>query len=474
MKKCTLQMSKSFDVAIIGSGAAASVFTAALRHLANNSCSRASVSSSSASSSRALRVARVCGSGKKSSTNIPPRFYNVNYGTLLYMNEIGINIPDEKICPIDSIVVNDYRSESFVNFQSCSKSGDRNDGHRICYMIAESDIIKACERSLTTGSCNKQLLRLETIESDATDLVGDSRRIIKALTTTSGDTIEADLFVAADGSESKMAAKVFDRHGSYPFEFDFDQTAIIATLKHLRPRDESFYWQKFLPEGPLAILPIKDCSESSLVWCVQKSTANHLLSLNRAQFISALNKSIIEVKPISDTISTGLSIFDKIMKNCCPSYDSHSNAEINPDTGFKLPNVVTDCKPDTLAKFDLKFKVRRCFVNSNFALIGDAVHRIHPLSGQGFNLAVKSVKNLSEQLKEAFDLGFPLSENLFLERYETNHRRSCWMKIMSTPLMYFAFKPQDSLCSSIRSFGMTLFNNFPPIKDQAIRLNDDM
>ena len=97
-----------------------------------------------------------------------------------------------------------------------------------------------------------------------------------------GRRLSARLVVGADGARSavRSAAEV----GTWGY--DYEQRAVVASITTEHPHDTA--WQRFLPHGPLAILPLWD-SSSSIVWSTTPNHAKALCAMSEAEFVSALN-----------------------------------------------------------------------------------------------------------------------------------------------------------------------------------------
>ena len=92
-----------------------------------------------------------------------------------------------------------------------------------------------------------------------------------------GDRIESELLVGADGAQS-LVRKSLGREESM-LSWQYHQMGLVATLK-ISPSDEPNVtaWQRFLPSGPIALLPLGP-SSSSLVWTVPKAELQGLLNM---------------------------------------------------------------------------------------------------------------------------------------------------------------------------------------------------
>lgn len=166
---------------------------------------------------------------------------------------------------------------------------------------------------------------------------------------TSAGAFTASLIVGADGARSAVRELV----GLTADVASYQQTAIVATVSTEKPHGATA-WQRFLPVGTLAFLPLEDGS-SSIVWSVDEEAAVRLLALDPAEFE-------LELAVASDR---------------------------------KLGGV-------KLASERVTFPLQRIsahrYVAQRVALIGDAAHVVHPLAGQGVNLGLLDAAALVEVL----------------------------------------------------------------------------
>src|SRR5690606_20412764 len=105
-------------------------------------------------------------------------------------------------------------------------------------------------------------------------------------TLSDGTRLRARLLVAADGAGSSLRERLgigFDGR-------DYGQRAIVAHVATERPH-QSTAWQRFLPGGPLAFLPLAD-GRSSIVWSLPEAEADRILALDDAAFRAELGCAI--------------------------------------------------------------------------------------------------------------------------------------------------------------------------------------
>ena len=105
---------------------------------------------------------------------------------------------------------------------------------------------------------------------------------LASISLASGEKLQSRLVVAADGSNSQIRS--WANIGTSGWEYD--QRAVVATIE---TKDKhSTAWQRFLPHGPVAILPLHD-QYSSVVWSTTPTHAQYLMNLSRQDFVKALN-----------------------------------------------------------------------------------------------------------------------------------------------------------------------------------------
>lgn len=186
--------------------------------------------------------------------------------------------------------------------------------------------------------------------------------------------LQASLVVAADGANSRARGQLGVSHA----EQSYEQHGIVAHIATERAHSGTA-WQKFLPDGPVALLPLAN-GLSSLVWSVSTASKERYLQLDDAAFAAELSAAL----------------GDEFGALRCAS----------PRAAFPLARAHAE-----------RYTGRR------FALLGDAAHRVHPLAGQGLNLGLYDAQVLAEELathlrRRAADPGDPVA----LRRYERRRK----------------------------------------------------
>jgi 2-octaprenyl-3-methyl-6-methoxy-1,4-benzoquinol hydroxylase/2-octaprenylphenol hydroxylase len=230
-----------------------------------------------------------------------------------------------------------------------------------------------------------------------------------------GETLSAALLVAADGSASPLRQLT----GIGTRGRDYAQRAVVAHV-HTERSHESTAWQRFLPDGPLALLPLAD-GRSSLVWSLPDDQAQRVLALDDAAFCDALGVA----------------------------------------SDFRLGRVTGTT---ARASFPLKLQLAERYQADRFVLLGDAAHAVHPLAGQGVNLGLRDVAELRDTLLAARAAGRDIGAAHVLRRYARRRRSADTLDALGFDALARAYAWQSSPLVAARSAGIRLLDRLTPLK----------
>jgi 2-octaprenyl-6-methoxyphenol hydroxylase len=226
--------------------------------------------------------------------------------------------------------------------------------------------------------------------------------------------------VAADGRRSPLR----EAAGIKIVGWDYGQTGIVTTIAHARPHGARAV-QHFLPGGPFAILPLKG-NRSCVTWSEEEGEARRILALDDAAFLP----------------------------------------EVDQRVGGRLGALELAAQRQS---WPLEMHLVRSYVAPRFAVAGDAAHGVHPIAGQGLNLALRDVAALTEVLTDAARLGLDLGNGEVLTRYERWRRFDSAISAATFDGLNLLFSNDWALVRAVRDFGLGLVDRMPRLKEFFVR-----
>lgn len=212
------------------------------------------------------------------------------------------------------------------------------------------------------------------------------------------------LVVGADGARSKVRTMV----GLQTLNWDYKQHAIICSVQ--TEKNHSTAWQRFLPTGPLAVLPMGD-SFSNIVWSTSPEKAFELKTMRDEDFAASINQALREdFGPFPSSTISGLlnDRFGSLWGGLTPSSSEP----------FEAPPRINKCLSARLS-FPLSLGHAYKYASHRVVLVGDAAHTVHPLAGQGVNLGFGDAASLVNVLSTGIEHGSDIGEVSLLNKYES-------------------------------------------------------
>ncbi|TVQ90780.1 MAG: 2-octaprenyl-3-methyl-6-methoxy-1,4-benzoquinol hydroxylase [Chromatiaceae bacterium] len=312
------------------------------------------------------------------------------------------------VSPYREMVVWDAVGGAEIRFDSAAL-GEADLGHIVENRVTRLALWEALEQTPNVALCCPAAVA--ALKIDATGV---------QLHLADGRTLSARLVVGADGRESFLRQHL----GIGTSGYEYDQRAIVAHVAVAYWHRETA-WQRFLPTGPLAFLPLAD-GRCSIVWSARVDCAEALLALPDAAFIEALEAA-----------------FERRL------------------------GAVQGIGPR--ASFPLRRQHAHEYVRPRAALIGDAAHTLHPLAGQGVNLGLLDAAALVDALRHARAHGRDPGGLATLRRYARARRGDNALMLAAMDLFKRAFSNRQPPLVVGRNLGLAAANLLPPVKQLCMR-----
>ncbi|MDX8411283.1 MAG: UbiH/UbiF/VisC/COQ6 family ubiquinone biosynthesis hydroxylase [Mariprofundaceae bacterium] len=235
-----------------------------------------------------------------------------------------------------------------------------------------------------------------------------------------GDTVyETALVVGADGANSWLRAQA----GIDTWGHSYEQKGLVATVKP-RQSHRGTAFQRFLPGGPLALLPLPD-GFSSIVWSLPRAEADVMMIMDDDEFLAGLNRAF----------------------------------------GPMLGGIE---RAGARGAFPLRLQHARHIVRPRLAFVGDAAHVVHPLAGLGVNLGLRDAMVLAQELADARRFDEDPGGMDVLRRYIRKRAPDTLAVMGATEALHRLFTGMPWL-SGLRDAGMLAVGNSGALKRILMR-----
>lgn len=255
-------------------------------------------------------------------------------------------------------------------------------------------------------------VKLETLAYKCNDLI--------ELMTSDGEKLTTDLIVGADGANSWVRKQADIGLNTWAYH----QTAVVCNVTTSESH-QAACWQQFMPEGPLAFLPLAD-GQSSIVWSTTEDKAQALLGMDEELF----------------------------------------NQELQITFGSSLGRIQLSSERGA---FPLRLRHAKNYVKEHLALIGDAAHTVHPLAGQGVNLGLLDAVVLAEEILRAHAKKREIGSLSTLRRYERRRKGDNIAMLAAMDGFKKLFSNDMTPFKLIRNSGLNFVDKLPLFKNLIIK-----
>lgn len=236
--------------------------------------------------------------------------------------------------------------------------------------------------------------------------------------------IRAHLLVLAEGGRSGLCEKL----GIHRHSRAYEQTAIISNVSFSQPHGNVAY-ERFTEQGPLALLPLEDFQgehRSALIWTRRTEVATELMQASDVDFLQRLQQ----------------------------------------DFGFRLGRFQ---KVGERQSFALSLVEAEEQYRPGLVLLGNAAHALHPVAGQGFNLALRNAMVLADTITQAHEAGDSPGALAQLQQFAARVSADQHQTILFSDQLTRLFSSSSHFSRLGRRLGLLSIDLLPPLKTHLTR-----
>jgi 2-octaprenyl-6-methoxyphenol hydroxylase len=237
--------------------------------------------------------------------------------------------------------------------------------------------------------------------------------------------INASLLLVADGASSGLRKQL----GVAVSEKAYQQHALVVNIACAEPHQGCAY-ERFTDEGPLALLPLLSVREGehrcALVWTLPPERAQYLLDCPQAEFLQMLQQRF----------------------------------------GYRLGRML---QVGERHEYPLSLVESSEQVRQGIVVTGNAAHALHPVAGQGFNLALRDIAELGRVLAQGAAEGLPLGDLALLQRYQRRQYADQQRTIGFSDRVPALFMQRDPLLGLGRDLALAGLDVLPGLKREFVR-----
>jgi 2-octaprenyl-6-methoxyphenol hydroxylase len=232
--------------------------------------------------------------------------------------------------------------------------------------------------------------------------------------------VQAQLAVIADGANSQLREQL----GIDVRVNDYRQSALIANVSFEKTHNGCAY-ERFTDQGPIALLPLNDSAQgehrAALVWSLSHGKGHYLSQCEQQEFLQSLQQR----------------------------FGHRQGHFTRVGDRFLYPlKRIESCEQ----------------VRSGIVVMGNAAHSIHPVAGQGFNLALRDCARLSRLLTDAFSMQQCLGDLSLLQSYESQQAFDQAKTIIFSDQLPALFSSKQLPLSILRAIGLGVLDISPTAK----------
>lgn len=413
-----LNLKPHYDVVIIGGGMVGASFALSLARSIERggSGNEFSILVVEAFALPATSVA----AGEREATAAAPSFdarcTALSQSSVNFFRELALlPLIEDVLCPIQSIHVSDRN-----RLGSATISCEEQKLPALGYVVENSTLGKALQGQLAAAANIDFIAPATTARLQPTQAGMD----VSIESAASSKTISSTLTVLADGGKSNLTAQL----GIATSAHDYGQAAIISTVGFEKAHGNVAF-ERFTETGPLAVLPLlkhEGVNRGSLVWTVASDEAEGILTEAESSLIDSLQERF----------------------------------------GHRLGKVQ---KLGKTTSFPLRLTVAKEQIRPGLALLGNSAHNLHPVAGQGFNLAIRDCLALVDAISASWQREVSPGSMQTLQSYVDSQENDQSRTISLTHHLTQGFSSQNPAMVTLRKLGLLGIDLIPTARAHFAR-----
>lgn len=325
----------------------------------------------------------------------------------------------------------------------------------MAYMTENTNLQRALLRRIAEVGEGKVVIREE---AKVQEMRMDEGKRSVALQLGDGGWVRGGVVVGADGPNSPV--RKFS--GIESFGHAYPTHGIVATLEHSRLDANHTAFQRFLPTGPLAFLPMTPTS-STMVWSTKPELVAAYKALGPEALAHLVNLGLYASEQELERLNAAI-LGQGVSTAMIEAESQRVMSTLTNQDVKSLPPPVMSIAEKSIASFPYRLSHAESYLGERTALVGDAAHTVHPLAGQGLNMGLADVRALAETWDRVGKVGGDLGAYTAMlpyskERYPANH-----LLLSTTDKLHHVFGTRIPIVNWARSTGMDLINELTPVK----------
>jgi 2-octaprenyl-6-methoxyphenol hydroxylase len=344
---------------------------------------------------------------ESSQSNQPPSFDGrataLSFGTQQIFQQLGIwPALKSAACGIENIQVSDQGRFGQTHIKHTDANVDA-----LGYIIRNRALGQGLMANLPVGV---EILAPESVEKIAIGSLSDSlaatdKNSGAKLTLASGAVVSAELVVMADGGRSDLAKQL----GIQQQKQSYNTHALVTSVRIDRSH-EHWAYERFTEAGPIALLPLSN-DEFAVVWTLDNKVIEEYLGASEEQLIARLQQAF----------------------------------------GYRAGRIIAmgECASYPLALVKAQEQVR-----PHLVLLGNAAHSLHPVAGQGFNLALRDAAALADNISQAFAEVKSIGQWSVVQSYYQQQKTDQRNTVLGSDLLPRLFSQKNKALRCSRDMGL--------------------